>query len=70
MSRSKLNYKVYNGKSIKKLFENSRLFLLTALFSAGIIAGAVILNKESAVTDSIAVFINNYDHQTRGDSAP
>ena len=60
MSRGQLNYKVYNGKSIKKLFENSRTLMLTILFSIGIIIGALMLNKESFITDKISENINNY----------
>lgn len=57
MSRSKLNYKVYNGKNIKVLFEHKRTLILSLLFSAGIIIGAFMLNKESLVTDNICEYI-------------
>lgn len=60
MSRSKLNYKVYNGKSFKLIFQNSRIIFLSVLFSLGIILGAVLLNKESGITESLTDFINNY----------
>lgn len=59
MSRSKLNYKVYNGKSLKNLFEHSRTLMLTVLFSAGIIVGAVMLDKEAFISDKIQGFIND-----------
>ena len=45
MSKSK--YKIYNGKSLKKLFENTRMILLLLMFSAGIIAGALLLKSDS-----------------------
>lgn len=57
MSKSK--YKVYNGKSLKKLFENSRIFLLTLTFAAGLVIGALMLKNES-ITDKISVIINTY----------
>ncbi|MBR4858459.1 MAG: stage II sporulation protein M [Clostridia bacterium] len=47
MSKSKLNYKVYNGKALKRIFENSRIFFLTILFAAGIIFGAVMIDNPS-----------------------
>ncbi len=42
---SKLKYKVYNGKSIKELLGNSKLIILSLMFSAGIIIGAISLNN-------------------------
>ena len=57
MSRSKLNYKIYNGKNIKALFEYKRTLILSLLFSAGLIIGAIMLDKESLVTDNICEYI-------------
>ena len=58
MSKSKFNYKVYNGKTLKTYFENSRILLLTVFFVTGIITGAIILNKDSGITEKIFDFIN------------
>ncbi len=54
MSKSKYNYKVYNGKALKKLFENSRMYLLLFLFVAGLVAGALSNNNVSEISDKIA----------------
>lgn len=58
MSKSK--YKVYNGKSLKKLFDNSRIFLLTAMFTAGLVAGAILLKSDSLITDKISILFDTY----------
>lgn len=60
MRKSKLNYKVYNGKSIKLLFQNSRILILSILFSVGIMLGAVVLNKEADIAERITEYINSY----------
>lgn len=60
MSKSKYNYKVYNGKAIKKLFENSRIYFLSALFAIGIIIGAISINKESALIEKLTSLIDSY----------
>lgn len=60
MSRSKLNYKVYNGKNIKKLFENSRIYFLAFIFSIGIIVGAVCINSDSIIFEKTSNIINSY----------
>lgn len=57
MSKSKFNYKVYNGKTMKAYFENSRILLLSVIFATGIIAGAIILNKDSEITEKIINYI-------------
>ncbi len=60
MSRPKLNYKIYNGKNIKKLFENTGLYTLTILFSCGIIIGAAIINHDNMMTEKIKEFSDTY----------
>lgn len=60
MGKSKLNYKIYNGKSIKKYFENPKLLILTFLFSAGIIIGSISVNKIPAMTEKFSNFFNSY----------
>lgn len=46
MGKSKFKYKVYDGKALKEMLENSRLFVLILLFAAGIIAGALTIKKD------------------------
>ncbi|MBE6820547.1 MAG: hypothetical protein E7516_05805 [Ruminococcaceae bacterium] len=60
MSKSKLNYKVYNGKALKKIFENSRIFFLTALFTIGIIFGAVLIKNPSDWFAEISEIAENF----------
>lgn len=47
MSKSKYNYKVYNGKALKKIFENSRIYLFAVIFAIGIVAGAIVIGGDS-----------------------
>ena len=58
MSRSKINYKVYSGKNFKNIFKDSKILILTLIFSAGIITGAVILNYESEIIKNLSDYIN------------
>lgn len=60
MSKSKYNYKVYNGKAIKKLLENSRVYMLAALFALGIIIGALSINNESVIIEKLTSLIDSY----------
>ncbi len=60
MSKSKYNYKVYNGKAIKKLLENSRIYLLSALFAIGIVIGAISINNESVIIEKLTSLIDSY----------
>lgn len=58
---SKLKYGVYNGKTIKKVIENSRLYFLAGFFIAGMIMGAVsIRNDSSNITDSLRQLVETY----------
>lgn len=58
---SKLKYGVYNGKTIKKVIENSRLYFLTGFFIVGMITGAVSIRGESAgITDSLKQLVQTY----------
>lgn len=62
MSKSKLSYKVYNGKALKKLFENSRIFFLAVFFAIGIIFGAVLINKPFGLVEKITEIAENFMH--------
>ncbi len=54
MSKSKFNYGVYNGKALKKLLDNSRIYFLAAAFAIGIFTGAVILKHNSETAEKIS----------------
>ncbi len=60
MGKSKNKYKVYNGKIIKEFLENSRFFILIALFAFGIIFGAVTIGKSGNITNEIKELISNF----------
>lgn len=60
MGKIKYNYKVYNGKAIKKLLENSRIYLLTLFFSCGILIGAITINSESLITEKLSGLIDSF----------
>ena len=60
MSRSKYNYRVYNGKVIKEALENSRIYFLTAFFSIGIIIGATAINNDFEVTEKLSAVIDSF----------
>ena len=64
MSKSK--YKVYNGKSLKFIFENSRIYLMTLMFIFGLIAGASSLDSDSEITDKISIIIDSFIIQKSG----
>lgn len=57
---SKYKYKIYNGKSLKKFFENSRIFVLISMFIIGLTAGASMLNNNSSITERLSVIIESY----------
>lgn len=60
MSKSKYNYKVYNGKALKKLFENSRIYLFLLLFITGLIVGALSNNSDSEISYKIAETVKSF----------
>ncbi len=60
MSKSKYKYRVYNGKIIKQLFENSKIFFLTAFFAIGILMGAFVINKNSNIISNLSGLIDSY----------
>ncbi len=62
----KLKYKVYNGKSLKKALENSRIYLLIIMFIFGLTAGAGALKSDSEITDKIILLFENYIYQKSG----
>lgn len=54
MSKFKNNYKVYNGKALKSIFEKSKIFLIALLFVSGLIIGAISGNGNSEISEKIA----------------
>ena len=63
---SKLKFKVYNGKSLKIFFENSRIYLLISMFIFGLVSGARVHNSESEITNKIINLFDNYIFQKSG----
>ena len=57
MSKSK-KFKVYNGKKIKNFYENSRIWFLLIMFSAGIIIGALNINKDNLIAEELNNVVN------------
>ena len=53
MRISNLNYKIYNGKILKDILKNSRIFILVVLFCAGLLLGALSLNNNYEITEKI-----------------
>lgn len=60
MKKSKYNYRIYNGKSIKKILENSRIYFMTAFFALGMLIGASSLNNESILFEKTSQIIESY----------
>lgn len=53
MNKSKYKYKIYNGKALKELIENSKVYIFSILFAIGIIMGALSMNSNSELLKSI-----------------
>ncbi len=61
MSKSKYKYKVYNGKIIKEMLDNSRLIIFVVIFAIGIIVGAKIINSENLIMqEQIKSLLNSF----------
>lgn len=60
MNKSKYNYKVYNGKVLKNIIENSKIYVLSFLFVIGLLVGAVSVNGESEISDKIADIVKSF----------
>ena len=60
MSKSKLNYGVYNGKVLKKFLENSRVYFFAILLAVGIFAGAFLARSDSEFYSEIAEISENF----------
>lgn len=60
MGKSKHKYKVYNGKVIKDMLENSRLFIFVIIFSVGIIVGAASIKNNGEMIEKIKYLISSF----------
>ncbi len=60
MSKSKLNYGVYNGKVLKKFLENSRVYFFAILLAVGIFAGAFLARSDSDFYSEITEISENF----------
>lgn len=60
MGKSEYKYKVYDGKIIKEMLENSRVFVLLLLFASGIIVGAVSLKKDNQLITQIQSLVSSF----------
>ncbi|MEE1010471.1 MAG: stage II sporulation protein M [Acutalibacteraceae bacterium] len=60
MNRFKYNYKVYNGKALKGIIENSKVYFLAFLFVGGVIIGAISCSNESEISNKIAETIKTF----------
>ncbi len=65
MSKSK-KYKVYNGKKLKSLYENSRIYLLVLLFATGIITGALNINRDNLIADELKIIVESFTDMRAG----
>lgn len=57
---SKSNYKVYNGKSLKKALENSRLYFLVIMFIVGLFSGAYAIKSDTELINKVSTIISEY----------
>lgn len=60
MGKSEYKYKVYDGKIIKEMLENSRIFVLMIIFAGGIITGAISLKKDNEFIAQIQSLISSF----------
>ncbi len=60
MSKFKNSYKVYNGKALKNIIENSKIYLLAFLFVSGLIIGAVSGNTQTEISQKIAEITTSF----------
>lgn len=65
MSKSK-KYKVYNGKKLKLLYENSRIYLLVSLFAIGIISGALNINRDNIIAEELKIIVDSFIEMRAG----
>ncbi len=66
MGKSEYKYKVYDGKIIKEMFENSRVFILILLFASGIIIGSLSLRKDTELITKIQAYVSSFALQRAG----
>ncbi len=60
MKKSKHSYRIYNGKIIKKAFENSRIYFMTVIFAIGLTVGSMLLCTNADMPDKISDIIETF----------
>lgn len=67
MSKSKYKYKVYNGRVIKEMLDNSRILIFVIIFAIGIIIGAKVINSDNLIMqDQIKTLLNSFTIKRAG----
>ena len=66
MGKSEFRYKVYDGKAIKEIFENSRLIVLVLLFAGGIVAGSLVVKKDVGLIAETEELLMDYAMKKAG----
>lgn len=60
MAKTKYKYRVYDGKMIKEILENSRVVILIVLFASGIIIGSISIKKDFTLINNIKEIIASF----------
>ena len=60
MNRSKANFRIYNGKTLKILSDNIKPIILSLIFASGVISGASSINQQTELSVKINEYINNH----------
>lgn len=67
MSKSKYKYKVYNGRIIKEMLDNSRILIFVVIFAIGIIIGAKVINSDNLIMqEQIKNLLNSFTIKRAG----
>lgn len=69
MGKSEYKYKVYDGKIIKEMLENSRVFILLVLFAAGVTVGALSLRNDNQMIVQIQALVGSFVFRRAGQGA-
>lgn len=66
MSKSNFKYRVYNGKVIKTMIENSRVYFLAAFFALGVAVGAAAIKSDASAASKISLLVDSYTELKAG----
>lgn len=69
MGKSDYKYKVYDGKILKEMLENSRVFILLLLFAGGVTVGALSLRKDNQILAQIQALVSTFVFNRAGQGA-